>query len=678
MYKNTKIILIIGAILLTMMSAETAFSNSGLFYPYVTYPLGSWPEAVAIGDVNSDGKNDVVMTTSYDFDPANDYHIFVFLQNASGGLDLPVKYLTSGTYTNRPETITVDDVNNDGRTDVVVGNSGANIEVFLQNNSGLLNPSVKYPTVNSNKIKIGDLNNDGLPDVVGIGWGTNTADIFLQNTTGTLAPPVTYTVTHGGRDDLEVGDINNDGLTDIIVMSGQGFAPNVGVLIQKTDRTFNSAIYYDLGGNELTSGVAVGDVNGDALQDVVVTYGGNKPYSKIGVFLQNNTGTLNLPVSYSSYDIPEPIEIADVNQDGRQDIVLAHGGWNAVGVYLQNVDGTLIPEELYTIPSASYNPHGLAVGDVNGDGRNDVVIANYNNGLIVLYAATDTDGDSYPANIDCDDNDPLVNPGATEGPYGNATCSDGKDNDCDGLTDAVDPNCQSSNADLIIYSLTVPLSGRPGSTITVKDITKNIGTDISGASATKFYWSTNIAYDAGDTELASRAIPSLNGGAASAGSTSVTVPAGASIGTYYIIAKADADTVVSETSETNNNKSKSIKIGADLIVSALTVPTSAARGSTISIKDTTKNSGGVTAGTSTTKFYLSTNTTYDAGDAYLASRAIPSLAAGAASGGNTSVIIPSGITTGTYYIIARADADNVVTEANESNNNTYKKITVSP
>ena len=66
-------------------------------------------------------------------------------------------------------TVAIGDINNDGRNDVVVGNSGLNIEVFLQNSNGGLNPSVKYPTVDSDKIKIGDFNNDGLLDVVGIG-----------------------------------------------------------------------------------------------------------------------------------------------------------------------------------------------------------------------------------------------------------------------------------------------------------------------------------------------------------------------------------------------------------------------------------------------------------------------------------------------------------------------------
>ncbi|MBI4685215.1 MAG: hypothetical protein HY755_08445 [Nitrospirae bacterium] len=229
-------------------------------------------------------------------------------------------------------------------------------------------------------------------------------------------------------------------------------------------------------------------------------------------------------------------------------------------------------------------------------------------------------------------------------------------------------------SDLSVSSLTVPNTAGAGKSISISDTTKNNGPSDAGASTTSFYLSTNVVLDAGDTYLGSRAVPALAAGATSSGSTTVTIPAGTS-GTYYIIAMADSGNVVAEIYEYNNTTYTNITIGSDLVVSSLTVPSTAGAGKSISISDTTKNNGAGDAGASTTKFYFSTDTVLDAGDTLLGSRAVPALAADATSSGSTTVTIPSG-TSGTYYIIAMADADNAVAEINENNNTYIKTISI--
>jgi len=359
----------------------------GLFQPYQAYPVGSFPDAVAIGDVTGDGRKDVVMTTDFYFDPNNDYHLFVFAQQPDGTLAPPVSY-PLGMQANRT-SVAVGDITGDGRADVVVGIDRTAIEVFPQIVGGTLGSPVVTATIDSSLIRLGRLDGNTRLDIAGIGFGTNTASVFLDNGTGGLRAPAVYPVPHDGYDDLEIADVTGDGRADLVVMSGQGLVPNLSVLAQLAGGGFGPATSYSVGGNVLTNGIGVGDVTGDGRADVVASYGGNKPGSNLAVFAQNATGALAAPVSYPSLDIPEPVEVADFDLDGRADVAVAHGGWNSLGIYLQQPGGTLAAEALYPIPYAThYGTHGLAVGDVNGDGAPEVVLADYNHGLIVLRNTT--------------------------------------------------------------------------------------------------------------------------------------------------------------------------------------------------------------------------------------------------------------------------------------------------
>lgn len=108
---------------------------------------------------------------------------------------------------------------------------------------------------------------------------------------------------------------------------------------------------------------------------------------------------------------------------------------------------------------------------------------------------------------------------------------------------------------------------------------------------------------------------------------------------------------------------------ADLSVSALSGPATALAGGAVSISDTTANAAGVlSAGASTTGLYLSSNPTWEATDALLASRAVGPLAAGTSSSASTAATIPAGAASGAWYLLARADAGSSVTESDESNN----------
>ena len=223
--------------------------------------------------------------------------------------------------------------------------------------------------------------------------------------------------------------------------------------------------------------------------------------------------------------------------------------------------------------------------------------------------------------------------------------------------------------DLTVSSVTVPALGAADADIVLADTTTNKGTGTSPASRTGFYLSANTFLDASDLFLGSRPVPVLGPSAADSQSTTVHLPPSVAAGSYYVIAKADYLDALTESSESNNVKANGvIKVGPDLVITAVTAPASASAGGTFNISETTKNQGGGSAGASVTRFYLSLNATLEAADIALASRSIALLTAGSSSAATTTVTLPSGTAAGTYYVIAQADAAGVVGETTETNN----------
>ena len=168
-------------------------------------------------------------------------------------------------------------------------------------------------------------------------------------------------------------------------------------------------------------------------------------------------------------------------------------------------------------------------------------------------------------------------------------------------------------------TMTAPAIGGADSDIVVTETTKNQGTGASLPSKTGFYLSANTTLDAADPWIGDRTVSSLGPGIAAQASTTLHIPLSTATGLYRILAKADWDDTIPESSETNNTRTIVIQIGPDLAVSALTAPATAAAGGAISVSDTTKNQGGGTAGASTTRFYWSTNLSLDASDQVIGS-----------------------------------------------------------
>jgi subtilase family serine protease len=177
--------------------------------------------------------------------------------------------------------------------------------------------------------------------------------------------------------------------------------------------------------------------------------------------------------------------------------------------------------------------------------------------------------------------------------------------------------------------------------------------------------------------IGSRIVPALDPSVTSTTPSTLALPAGTAAGSYYVIAVADAAGAVAESLENNNTRASGlVRIGPDLTVTSLVAPSLAAAGTSITATDTTKNQGGDVTPVSLTRYYLSTNSTFDVSDLPLGSREVSALAPGLSETGSATLLIPGTTPPGNYVIIARSDGADAIAEAEELNNTRARTISI--
>ena len=230
--------------------------------------------------------------------------------------------------------------------------------------------------------------------------------------------------------------------------------------------------------------------------------------------------------------------------------------------------------------------------------------------------------------------------------------------------------------DLLVSSLTAPGVTAVGGTLQATDATGNQGADTAPSSTTSFFLSANYILDTADTLLGSRVVPELTSGATHSATTPLVLPGSVTAGTYVLFAKADGLNELTETTELNNTRAATVRIGPDLAVVTLTAPTMVAAAVPFAVNEATKNQGAGLAAASATRFYLSSNYLLDAADTPLQARSVPALDGGVSSGATTMITIPAGTPSGSYYVVAKADDGHSVPEHTETNNTRFVFVNV--
>ena len=291
--------------------------------------------------------------------------VSVLLGNGNGTYQAAVNYAAGSS----PASLAIGDLNGDGRQDLAVANQGSNdVSVLLGTGNGAFTAPASY-TVGSYPfcVVMSDFNNDGQLDLAAANVGSSNVSVLLGHGDGTFAAAVNYSAGNGARS-LAVGDLNGDGKADQAVANGNSYS--YSLLLGNGDGTFGPTAGFFVPSPPVA--VAIGDLNGDGKLDLAVA----ESDGGVMVLLGSGNGTFTYgpdAVSYATGSYPFSVAIGDLNGDGRPDLALANYGDNNVSALLGNGDGSFQTAINY---GAGTYPLSAAIGDLNGDGRLDLAVTN--------------------------------------------------------------------------------------------------------------------------------------------------------------------------------------------------------------------------------------------------------------------------------------------------------------
>jgi hypothetical protein len=327
-----------------------------------TFRTSSPVVAVAVGDMNNDGRDDIVSAgyTSVD----------VLLGNGDGTFQAP----QHANLSEEPALLALADFNRDGKLDVAVTITNADggftntVAILLGNGDGTLQRHRDYVAASyPYSISVADFNADGTSDLV-VG-GENTFAVLLGNGDGTFQPKIVTPSSEYTRY-VAAGDLNEDGKADVVV--SDSYANVVTRYLGNGDGTFQAGVQIRIG--FALNVIKLIDMNGDSHLDLVAEANYE---NRMTVLLGAGNGTLGAPIVTTLQMVPVRFTAGDFNGDGNLDLALSAVprqlyGKDSLVILLGKGDGTFQPAiRSVFIGGAFYAP--IAAGEFNGDSALDVV-----------------------------------------------------------------------------------------------------------------------------------------------------------------------------------------------------------------------------------------------------------------------------------------------------------------
>ncbi|WP_395377235.1 FG-GAP repeat domain-containing protein [Marinicella sp. W31] len=366
----------------------TAIAQSN-YIPQLSAILGveGWPVDVKIGDVTGDGINDIVMINNGYTETANNNHIVVIPMGAGGSFNTPITIAYTDVV-GQDRSLQLLNVDDDDALEIVAG-VDRTLVIANFNALGAFDVQTMNTFRRNDRLVAIDINLDGQQDLIAAQTsGQLMAVGYLTNGNGGLQLYTAIDLSNQGDSfELDVADVTGDGREDLLVMHGGSTFFNTQLWVHAHDglNDFSVPVGYSVGGAfdfVIPKQITTGDFNGDDLTDVLLVQSGGPSY----LLTQNLAGGLN---PYAELNIANrliDVNSVDVDGNGEDDVVSIHDGTlftpSSMSLMLQD-NGMLSNPDTVNLPqNIAFDLQALALGDINGDGCTDIVMADALQGLV--------------------------------------------------------------------------------------------------------------------------------------------------------------------------------------------------------------------------------------------------------------------------------------------------------
>ncbi len=348
------------------------------------FDAGYAPGHLAYGDLDDDGDLDVVVTSTPSGGAGEG--VSVLLNDGNGAFAPPVFYTMGKT----PARVVIADLDGDGDLDLATanfhgsGNSNDDeeVSVLFNNGDGTFGNLALYPVTGTTPQGVagGDLDGDGDLDLAVTHRSPHGVNVLLNNGDGTFVLGPDHAVS-GSAHGVTAGDLDGDGDLDLAVAIDTQLTGGLAILLNNGDATFGPTTQYQGCSCWFPGGafLALGDLDGDDDLDAVL---GLTWDDGVAVFFNNGDGSFGNIMSYPVGIAPDGfgdevqprgVALGDLEGDGDPDLVVANSEDHNVSVLLNDGLGNLAPQVMY---EAGEGPYGVTCALIDGDGGLDIVVAN--------------------------------------------------------------------------------------------------------------------------------------------------------------------------------------------------------------------------------------------------------------------------------------------------------------